>query len=212
MPIKIVLGLGNAGPQYAPTRHNIGIILLEELASYCGVSLEYEKYSGAYAAKCILAGAPVVLAFADGYMNLSGRNIKKILAFYEFDISEALVIHDDINLEPGRMKLSTGGSAGGHNGVDDVINQCGSGFSRLRIGVGSKNDKRMKLSDYVLARIPSHDLLLIKRLEFKECISLAVSKGAEAAQNIFNRKEKPADGGSGLKRPENPSSGDGPVP
>ena len=208
MPIKIVIGLGNAEPQYALTRHNVGAILLGELASDCGVRLEYEKYSNAYAAKCRIANVPAVLAFANGYMNLSGQNIKKILAFYKFDISETLVIYDDIALEPGRMKLNIGGSAGGHNGVDDIIRHCGNTFLRLRVGIGAKPDKRMDLAEYVLGRIPTCDLILIKSLKFKECIASVLTMGVEAAQNIFNSREKPlashADDKSALKQSGEP--------
>ena len=128
-----------------------------------------------------------MLAFADGYMNLSGGNIKNILKFLKFNISEAAVVYDDITLDVGRMKLSLGGSAGGHNGVADIMEKCGNDFARIRIGIGAKPYKTMDLADYVLGKLDESDLSAIRALDVKECLSLMLAKGLEGAQNVVNR-------------------------
>ena len=187
MSLKIAIGLGNSGAECANTRHNSGEIVLKEVARACGADFSYNKFCSAYIAKAVIASKPVVLAFADGYMNLSGGNIKNILKFLKFNISEAAVVYDDITLDVGRMKLSLGGSAGGHNGVADIMEKCGNDFARIRIGIGAKPYKTMDLADYVLGKLDESDLSAIRALDVKECLSLMLAKGLEGAQNVVNR-------------------------
>ena len=113
----------------------------------------------------------------------------KILKFHNANISETAVLYDDINLDVGRMKLSLGGSAGGHNGVSDIMQKCGNTFMRIRLGIGAKPDKRMDLADYVLGKFSDSDLTAIKSLDVKGVLALSVSRGFEAAQNIYNRRD-----------------------
>ena len=101
------------------------------------------------------------------------------------------MIYDDITIGVGRMKLSRGGSSGGHNGVADIMEFCGNSFVRVRIGVGAKADKRMDLADHVLGKLSEADLAAISALPVRECFSLLLSKGLEAAQNEINRRAEP---------------------
>mgnify|MGYP002515916077 FL=1 len=194
MSVNIVVGLGNSEPRYALTRHNAGAIVLENLAKSCGVdSMRFDKYANAYIGRGALCGRELTFVFAEGYMNESGVSLAKTLKYLKADISQVAVIYDDITLEAGRMKLSRGGSSGGHNGVADIMAHCGNTFARVRIGVGGKADKRMDLADHVLGKLPEADLAAIKSLPVSDCFKLLVSKGLDAAQNVVNRKSAPAD-------------------
>lgn len=189
MSLKIAIGLCNTGVDYIDTRHNAGFIALNEIALSCGASFVYSKYCSAYIAKLKVGVNPLLLAYADGYMNLSGSGIVKILKYHNLNISETAVLYDDINLDVGRMKLSLGGSAGGHNGVADIMQKCGNSFMRIRLGIGAKPDKRMDLADYVLGKFSESDLTAIKSLDVKGVLALSVSRGFESAQNVYNRRD-----------------------
>lgn len=190
MSVNLAVGLGNSESRYALTRHNAGAIVLERLAKSCGVEcMRFDKYANAYLARGSIAGRPLGFAFSEGFMNESGRGLAKILRRLKADISSVAVIYDDITIGVGRMKFSKGGSSGGHNGVADIMEFCGNSFVRVRIGVGAKADKRMDLADHVLGKLPEPDLAAISALPVRECFSLLVSKGLEAAQNEINRRE-----------------------
>ncbi len=192
MSVNLAVGLGNSEARYALTRHNAGALALERLAKSCGVEcMRFDKYANAYLAKGSIAGKPLAFAFAEGYMNESGRGLARILKRLKADISSVAVIYDDITIGVGRMKLSRGGSSGGHNGVADIMEFCGNSFVRVRIGVGAKADKRMDLADHVLGKLSEADLAAISALPVRECFSLLLSKGLEAAQNEINRRTEP---------------------
>lgn len=192
MSVNLAVGLGNSEARYALTRHNAGALALERLAKSCGVEcMRFDKYANAYLAKGSIAGKPLAFAFAEGYMNESGRGLARILKRLKADICSVAVIYDDITIGVGRMKLSRGGSSGGHNGVADIMEFCGNSFVRVRIGVGAKADKRMDLADHVLGKLSEADLAAISALPVRECFSLLLSKGLEAAQNEINRRAEP---------------------
>lgn len=192
MSVNLAVGLGNSEARYALTRHNAGALALERLAKSCGVEcMRFDKYANAYLAKGSIAGKPLAFAFAEGYMNESGRGLARILKRLKADISSVAVIYDDITIGVGRMKLSRGGSSGGHNGVADIMEFCGNSFVRVRIGVGAKADKRMDLADHVLGKLSEADLAAISALPVRECFWLLLSKGLEAAQNEINRRAEP---------------------
>ncbi len=198
MSVNLAVGLGNSEARYALTRHNAGALALERLAKSCGVEcMRFDKYANAYLAKGSIAGKPLAFAFAEGYMNESGRGLARILKRLKADISSVAVIYDDITIGVGRMKLSRGGSSGGHNGVADIMEFCGNSFVRVRIGVGAKADKRMDLADHVLGKLSEADLAAISALPVRECFSLLLSKGLEAAQNEINRRAEPRSRESG---------------
>lgn len=190
MSVKLAIGLGNSGAEYSGTRHNAGRIVLAKFAREKGAVFAYNKYYAAEVAKADVRSKGLVIAFADGYMNLSGAALKRIMAFFKVKISEVAVAYDDISLDPGRMKLSKGGSSGGHNGVTDIMEKCGNEFVRIRIGIGGKIDKRMDLADHVLGKIPPQDLKAIESVKIGECLDLLLSKGLDAAQNAMNRRDE----------------------
>ncbi len=187
MPIKLLVGLGNLGDAYQKTRHNAGLLLLQKLSDSCGVQLTPNKYCSALTGQVKLHGVPLTLAFSQGYMNESGSGLKKILKFYKLTISETAIIYDDITLPLGRVKISVGGSSGGHNGVSDVIAKCSDGFVRIRVGIGAKPDKRMDLADYVLGKLDDASLKELLSVDISSITNLLVSKGVSEVQNRFNR-------------------------
>ena len=188
MSIKIIFGLGNIGAEYATTRHNAGAIVLRNLADLCSAEFVKNKFCNADITKLRVGTDIVVLAFCNGYMNNSGEGVKKALAFYKVKPNEVAVIYDDISLDVGRVKISVGGSSGGHNGVADIMQKIGNDFVRIRIGIGAKTFKEMPLADYVLGKLSESDIKAIKSFDIKTCFAVLVAEGVAQVQNIFNRK------------------------
>ncbi len=201
MSVRLAIGLGNMGARYDKTRHNVGMEAVARIAKSFGGSFTRNKYCAAYLCKAQVCGRDVVFAAAEGYMNESGINLAGILKFLKLDISETAVFYDDITIESGRFKLSEGGSAGGHNGVANIMAVCGNSFARVRIGLGGKPFKSMDLADYVLGRLtPAEAANFDSALpDIGAAFGMIVSKGLAAAQNVFNAdrgaREGPQQGG-----------------
>ena len=125
-------------------------------------------------------------------MNRSGETVSALSRYYKYTPERFCAVYDDITLEPGRIKLSAAGSAGGHNGVADILNRLGSGFYRMRIGVGTKTDPRIALKDWVLGRIPSSDEKQMEEayITAHQGLTLLVASGIERAMNQINTKRK----------------------
>ncbi len=154
--MPLIVGLGNPGPDYHGTRHNIGFEIADRLAS--ALDLDFEKSGGMYlAASGNFKSKPVVIIKPLTYMNRSGGAVTKALAEFGMELQDTLVCYDDINLPPGKLRFRDTGSAGGHNGVQDIIDRTGTReFPRLRFGIG--NDfPRGRQVDYVLGRFSEDD-------------------------------------------------------
>ena len=157
--IKAIVGLGNPGPKYSQTRHNAGFWFIEELARASAVSFLPEKKFHGEIAKLISGANNVWLLKPGTFMNRSGLSLKSLLSFYRIEPQNVLVIHDEIDLPAGEIKLKSGGGHGGHNGLRDIINQLGSkDFLRLRIGVGHPGSKD-QVVDYVLQRASKNEMI-----------------------------------------------------
>ncbi len=160
----MVVGLGNPGAQYANTRHNVGHMLVDLLASNVGVQLSAHR-SGTHCADIRLGMLPggvpgprVILAISDSYMNTSGGPIGRLAKFMNVTPSRLLVVHDDLDLPEGTLRLKTGGGEGGHNGLKSISQVLGTrDYNRLRIGIG-RPPGRMNPADYVLARMNQNQL------------------------------------------------------
>ena len=160
----MVVGLGNPGAQYANTRHNVGHMLVDLLASNAGVQLSAHR-SGTHCADIRLGMLPggvpgprVILAISDSYMNTSGGPIGRLAKFVNVAPSRLLVVHDDLDLPEGTLRLKTGGGEGGHNGLKSISQVLGTrDYNRLRIGIG-RPPGRMNPADYVLARMNQNQL------------------------------------------------------
>jgi PTH1 family peptidyl-tRNA hydrolase len=148
--MKLVVGLGNPGSQYAKTRHNIGFMIAEELAHTQGAKWKSDKKMQAEMTEFSLNGEKIILAKPQTFMNLSGESIQKIMQFYKISPNDVWVVFDDVDVPFGKLKLRQEGSAGGHNGVKSTISCIGQDFIRVRIGI-SLNDRAVEPSEvYVL--------------------------------------------------------------
>lgn len=190
MSIAVVAGLGNPGVRYRHTRHNIGFDVVDRIALGAGSAWKREARLDAEVAAVFVAGAKIMLVKPTTYMNGSGRSLAAVLRYRKLQASNLLVIYDDITLDLGRAKLSHSGSAGGHNGVADVLERVGVGFSRYRIGIGAKPNKAMDLADYVLSTFSTSEktLLADRTPTYLEQISLILEQGVEPAMNIINQR------------------------
>ena len=157
-PVKLIVGLGNPGAEYAHTRHNAGQDLVESLAQDHGCTLTPESKFFGLAGKVNLAGRDIRLIVPTTFMNLSGKATAAICQFFKITPEEMLVVHDELDLEPGVAKLKIGGGHGGHNGLRDIIKCHGNNknFARLRIGIGHPGNAKL-VSNYVLKRAPQAD-------------------------------------------------------
>lgn len=161
MPIRLIVGLGNPGPEYEQTRHNAGFWLVDNLA---GGRLMRESRYNALAAKTNIAGQEVWLLEPQTYMNRSGQAVGALARFYKIAPEDILVIHDELDLPPGAAKIKKGGSSAGHNGLKDITAALGSqDYWRLRIGIGHPRSLNLQqqVADYVLHRPRTEEQALI---------------------------------------------------
>ncbi len=186
--MKLVIGLGNPGRQYAGTRHNVGFEVLDLLAGRH--RLEWEA-APADALMARWRAASALLAKPLTFMNLSGHAIGELLRFYKIEAPDLLVIVDEANLELGRLRARPSGSAGGHNGLKSIISALGTEeFARLRVGVG-RGDVRRDLADHVLAKFDPDERIDVAEATGRaaDAAELFVAEGMTPVMNRFNRKE-----------------------
>ena len=181
----LVVGLGNPGPQYATTRHNIGFLVADILSDRIGSGFKVHKKSGAEVATGRLGGRAVVLAKPRCYMNESGRQVAALAKFYSVPSAELIVIHDELDIEFGRIRLKFGGGVAGHNGLRSVTHALGSReYYRVRIGIG-RPPGRADPADYVLKDFGSaerKELPLVIELA-ADAVEVLLRLGLAAAQN-----------------------------
>lgn len=185
LPIRLVVGLGNPGPEYAATRHNAGFWFVDELARRCDGRLKPERRYGGDACRIHVGAADVWLLKPMAYMNRSGSPIRSLCDYLQIPASEVLVAHDDLDLPPGTVRLKRGGGAGGHNGLKDTITHLGEDFWRLRFGIG-RPAHRDEVIGYVLKRPATGE-----EASLLEAVSLAADEFprllAEGAGKAMNR-------------------------
>ena len=183
----IIAGLGNPTREYEKTRHNVGFEVIDVLADRLGTTVEEKKFKGCYG-RGIIGGQKVLLLKPQTFMNLSGESVREAADFYKIDPEHIIVIYDDISLEPGQLRIRRKGSAGGHNGIKNIIAHLGiQEFPRIKVGVGAK-PPRMDLADYVLGRFSAEDRRVMEEA-FKtaaKATQVMITDGAEAAMNQFN--------------------------
>ncbi len=186
----IIVGLGNPGKQYAHTRHNVGFDTIDILADKYNISVDIKKHK-ALCGKGMIGGQKVVLAKPQTFMNLSGESVRELVDFYKIDPEEELiVIYDDISLEPGQLRVRPKGSAGGHNGIKNIIAHLGTQvFKRVKVGVGEK-PKGYDLADYVLGHFSKEDRMLMEDAfgRAAEAAVCMMNDSMEHAMNQYNKK------------------------
>ncbi len=178
----LIVGLGNPGKQYENTRHNVGFDVIDAMADKYNITVESRK-NKALCGKGVIAGKKVILAKPQTFMNLSGESVAELLRYYKLDATqELLVVYDDISLAPGRLRVRTKGSAGGHNGIKNIIAMCGTQeFKRIKIGVGEK-PRGWDLADYVLGHFSGEE-----RRDVQEAITKALSAAELIVQEEINQ-------------------------
>ncbi|MEZ5101418.1 MAG: aminoacyl-tRNA hydrolase [Thermoleophilia bacterium] len=184
----LVVGLGNPGRQYRDTRHNVGFMVVDEVARRCGAGFR-GKFTGDIA-EARLDGARIGLLKPITYMNESGRSVGPAIRFYKLPLEQVLVVHDEVDLPTGRLQLRLGGGLAGHNGLRSIVAAVGSQeFGRLRVGVGrpERGDPR-PVADYVLSAFAPHDDVESIVVRAADAVEAVVRDGLEAAQNRVNER------------------------
>ncbi len=184
----LLVGLGNPGREYEKTRHNCGFRALDLLAQKLSCPVDRLKFQGLYG-QTVYNGKKLFLLKPQTYMNLSGRSVVQLSAYFHIPPQQIIVLFDDISLPPGRLRLRADGSAGGHNGIKSIIQELGSqAFPRVKIGVGSKPNPDFDLADWVLSTFSaSEEKALAVSLENAAQAALAiVDEGVPQAANRFN--------------------------
>ena len=188
----IIAGLGNPTLQYEGTRHNVGFDVIDMLADRYNISVDGRK-GRALVGKGIIEGQKVLLVKPQTYMNLSGESLRELVNYYKLDPeSELIVVFDDISLEPGNIRIRKKGSAGGHNGIKNIIAMTGTqNFMRIKVGVGEK-PKGWDLADYVLGHFSTEDRAKVEEAigHSMDAAVLMMQGEVDKAMNDYNSKNK----------------------
>ena len=186
----LLVGLGNPGREYEKTRHNCGFRAIDGLAEKLGCRIDKGKFQGLYG-HTVWEGKKLFLLKPQTFMNLSGRSVLQLSAFFNIPPQRIIVMFDDISLEPGRLRIRKDGSAGGHNGIKSIIAELGSqDFPRVKIGVGAKPNPEFDLAAWVLSTFSaSEEKALSSSLEWAAEAALCIVRdGVQEAANRFNGK------------------------
>ena len=174
----LIVGLGNPGREYEKTRHTAGFRCLDIIADQLNVKVDKLKYQGLYC-QTNYKGTKLFLLKPQTYMNLSGRSVLQLSAYFNIPPQRIIVLFDDISLEPGRLRVRANGSAGGHNGIKSIIQEVGSQeFPRVKIGVGAKPHPDYELADWVLSSFSALE---------EKALAVSLENGAKAALTIIEQ-------------------------
>jgi PTH1 family peptidyl-tRNA hydrolase len=189
-PLRLIVGLGNPGTEYARTRHNAGFQFVDELACRHGAIFRSEPRHRAELARARVEDAELWLLKPMSYMNHSGDPVRSVASFYKIPVQSILVAYDELDFPAGVVRLKQGGGAAGHNGVRDVIGQMGDGFWRLRLGIGHPSDRALVL-DYVLGRPTASEAPLIHDAlaAAADAVPVLLNEGAQIAMNRLHARD-----------------------
>jgi PTH1 family peptidyl-tRNA hydrolase len=189
--MHLVVGLGNPGPQYADNRHNLGFMVVDELARRGRAGSPKTKF-GAEILEATVAGNRVLLCKPQEYMNVSGQAVARVAGFWKINLTDTIVVHDELDVPFERMKLGAGGGPGGHNGIKSLISSLGDpGFTRVRVGIGRPAPGR-DAADYVLADFSRAETAVLPDVIARaaDAVETIVKEGLTTAMNRFNGKAK----------------------
>lgn len=184
----LIAGLGNPGREYENTRHNAGFLAIDHLAAKYGAAVNRVKFKGS-SGLCRIGGRQALLLKPGTFMNLSGQSVREAMAFYKIPPERTLILFDDINLAPGKLRVRRKGSDGGHNGMKNIIYLSGSDqFPRVKIGVGQKPNPEYNLADWVLSRFTESERKALEEALEKACgaVELILSGSIDRAMNLYN--------------------------
>jgi len=193
VPLKLIVGLGNPGARYASTRHNAGFWFVDRFAAQYRCDLARQARLHGHLGRLTVDGVDCRLFKPDTYMNESGRAVRAVLDYFQIQPNEALIVHDEIDLDPGVVRLKQGGGHGGHNGLRDIIEVLGNGdFPRLRIGVGHPGHKD-DVIDYVLKKAGAEEQGLIDDAisQALDVMSMVLKGEMEKAMTALHTNNKP---------------------
>ncbi|RDV40142.1 aminoacyl-tRNA hydrolase [Bradymonadaceae bacterium TMQ3] len=186
MSRTLIVGLGNPGPKYEGTRHNIGFAAVDALAQRYQMTVTQSKFHGVYTTG-IVAGHDVALLKPLTFMNLSGKSVAPALSFFHVTPDRLIVLHDELDVELGQMKIKEGGGHGGHNGLRDIVAKTGTReFVRLRLGIG--RPEHGDVTNHVLGRFRPDETLAVDRMLDDACdaVEVVLNEGVAVAQNRFH--------------------------
>ncbi len=194
--MHLILGLGNPGPKYAETRHNVGFVLVDRLAQDARASTWKNEYK-ALTARIDIGGQAALLVKPQTFMNLSGEAAQSLMAFYKVKPEQVVVLVDEVYLPVGSVRIRQGGSAGGHNGLKSLIAHIGEAFVRIRVGVGPCPENWDR-ADFVLGQYPAAEKATYAKIgdSITQLLATGMQSGWEKAGNQFNRRsdDKPSQG------------------
>jgi PTH1 family peptidyl-tRNA hydrolase len=185
--VHLVTGLGNPGAEYAKTRHNAGFLVIDDIAQSYSIPLNREKFNVIFG-RGVIAGRDAILAKAQAYMNRSGPPVRQMADYFKIPPRDILVIHDDIDLDFGRLKIKEKGGHGGHKGIKSLVDALGEdAFVRLRIGVG-RPESGLDVSDHVLGRFGSDEKRMLQQIveRARDAVVTILCEGAKEGMNRFN--------------------------
>lgn len=185
--MKLIVGLGNPGKKYEKSRHNIGFETIDAFADSLGTSIDKEGFSGLYA-KSKYFDEEIYLLKPLTFMNLSGKSVQAISAYFKIDSKDIFIIHDEMDFEPGKFKIRERGSSGGHNGIKSIIECLGTEeFNRFRIGIGKPTEDSI---EFVLGKPNKveRDLIDKAKNEVIDAIKVAIKDGIQKAMNMYNKQ------------------------
>ncbi|MBQ8025990.1 MAG: aminoacyl-tRNA hydrolase [Oscillospiraceae bacterium] len=184
----LVVFLGNPGVRFAETRHNVGFMTAEVYEREHGVRIDRSKFK-ALTGRCLVGDAEVLLLKPQTFMNLSGDAVSQAMRFYKVPLERVLVVSDDVSLDVGKLRLRRNGSAGGHNGLKDIIAKCGGeGFPRIKIGVGQKPHPDYDMAQWVLSTFKDQDAEQIRSAVQRaaQAVDAVITQGMDKAMNEYN--------------------------
>lgn len=185
--MKIIVGLGNPDARYQGTRHNVGFSVIYAIADEYDIKVDTRKHK-ALIGKGMIGSEKVILAMPMTYMNLSGESVRELVDYYKCSIDDIIVIYDDISLDVGKLRIRAKGSAGGHNGIKNIISHLGTDvFPRIKVGVGEKPAK-MDLADYVLGRFTKEEQPVIRECAERavQAVRTIIDEDIQSAMNKYN--------------------------
>lgn len=183
--MKLIVGLGNPGKEYGGTRHNAGFLAVDALAERLGVPWSDDGKRKAEVAKALLGSKTTLLAKPTTFMNRSGEAVQALISFYKIAPHDVLIVHDDMDLEPGRVQFKRDGGAAGHNGVQDILDRLGTDrVNRLRIGIGRPEPEQIPSEDWVLGKLSPEQSPNL--LDIASAMRDWIEEGVEVASNRWN--------------------------
>ena len=184
--MKVIVGLGNPGAQYANTPHSVGFEVVDAIAAELGLEWEFKKAFSCLMAKGVFAGVPVLLVKPQTYMNLSGDSVAPVVKYHNATPADLIVVQDDIDIPLGRLRIRKNGSCGGHNGIRNIIERLGSqSFIRLKVGVGKD---KSNVIGHVLGKFDPASRTTVDKVVSAsvQAVASILRDGADKAMNVFN--------------------------